>query len=268
MAKVKPAGDNEPVNQFGNSALYRYLEAAPDVDDDMNAYQCGAFREYFGFAANYIVDEDIILGKCLCVCCHLEQLRQCETTHTQCHEWCFLFFFLSLVVADITLLEESDQFKYLNRFATFTAGGGGGGALGNDVASLSLKIPKTPGFHDTTASDWARTNYALGQTVHTVQIAYDAVSGIECFGPDTVAAVCAVAKMAAIAAARAVLATAEQAYEFSVFTYDETFGVSEWALHDMTMKVDVLYGKCNVENSTWHGETKTPNRDFLTHVRD
>ena len=88
-------------------------------------------------------------------------------------------FFLSLVVADITLLEESDQFKYLNRFATFTAGGGGGGALGNDVASLSLKIPKTPGFHDTTASDWARTNYALGQTVHTVQIAYDAVSGIE-----------------------------------------------------------------------------------------
>ena len=45
--------------QHKNAAFAAYLESAPTIDDVTNAEQCGRTREYFGYSALYVNDEDI-----------------------------------------------------------------------------------------------------------------------------------------------------------------------------------------------------------------
>jgi hypothetical protein len=73
-----PALANDLDNPNENLALFDFLEAAPEVNDPDNSYQCGQLREYYGFDEDYPIDDDIC--------------------------------------ADINFLKNSDDYRFINRY--------------------------------------------------------------------------------------------------------------------------------------------------------
>ena len=208
--------------QGNSSALYKYLNSAPAVNDYNSNVECGTLREYFGFPANHIVDDDIIM--------------------------------------DIQLLPESDRFKYLQRYATFMAGGGGGGSTdGDQVSQLKLFKQQKVGFDPNAADDWARANFALSQAVMTARETLCLLKEIECpieGGPLSVT--CVSMKNIAVPVAQVAMFLFEKNLEISIFMHNEMFGVGEYDMHDMIFKVEALYS--TFDSLPAQRRARTPNR--------
>ena len=100
------------------------------------------------------------------------------------------------------------------------------------------------GFDEATAEEWARTNYALGQTVIYLKELFKMIDGLECPSTPGLNEACATMKNFARISSLTVLVVAEKAHDISVYQYEESFGISEFAMHEMSMNVDVLYSEC------------------------
>eukprot|EP00977_Amphora_coffeiformis_P013338 scaffold3471_cov175-Amphora_coffeaeformis.AAC.12 len=194
VAELIDIARNENRTAFAN-----YLLNAPNITDPENSFQCGWAREYFGFPANFINDNQI-----------------CE---------------------DIKQFRNSRDFEFLEEF--FNQGSSSDEPGDDDdnfnVVPPLVLVPPDPENRDATEAvskkaevqngqAWRATNFALESAAKTLNSIYDAIkdSKCPCGGPFCVAGdVCKLVQNIAQKITVVGLILIETSAEISKFTYGE-----------------------------------------------